>query len=191
MPISPARIAAASIASWNRCESCTRAAPRPFPAVTWAGIARHEMTVSSGTLLLRRRAEIATGTTRPADRERPCDEAGVHAAVSEDGFRRVYFQGHPEYDANSLLKEYKREVLRHLLKTDNVSTAMIAPSAERANGAFGGFVGVVVLSGAAAGGLHVETGLQRQGRTGQREQRVEVGANSLRAAQDRVEQAHA
>ena len=41
------------------------------------------------------------------------DEAGVHAAVSEDGFRRVYFQGHPEYDANSLLKEYKREVLRH------------------------------------------------------------------------------
>ena len=40
-------------------------------------------------------------------------EAGVHAAVSEDGFRRVYFQGHPEYDANSLLKEYKREVLRY------------------------------------------------------------------------------
>jgi homoserine O-succinyltransferase len=39
-------------------------------------------------------------------------EAGVHAAVSADGFRRVYFQGHPEYDANSLLKEYKREVLR-------------------------------------------------------------------------------
>jgi homoserine O-succinyltransferase len=41
------------------------------------------------------------------------EEAGVHAAVSEDGFRRVYFQGHPEYDATSLLKEYKREVLRH------------------------------------------------------------------------------
>ncbi|MBS1816366.1 MAG: homoserine O-succinyltransferase [Acidobacteria bacterium] len=41
------------------------------------------------------------------------DEAGVHAAVSDDGFRIVYFQGHPEYDANSLLKEYKREVLRH------------------------------------------------------------------------------
>jgi len=40
-------------------------------------------------------------------------DAGVHAAVSEDGLRRVYFQGHPEYDANSLLKEYKREVLRH------------------------------------------------------------------------------
>jgi len=40
-------------------------------------------------------------------------EAGVHAAVSGDQFRRVYFQGHPEYDANSLLKEYKREVLRY------------------------------------------------------------------------------
>lgn len=40
-------------------------------------------------------------------------EAGVHAAVSDDQFRSIYLQGHPEYDANSLLKEYKREVLRH------------------------------------------------------------------------------
>jgi homoserine O-succinyltransferase len=40
-------------------------------------------------------------------------EAGVHAAVSDDQFRRIYFQGHPEYDINSLLKEYKREVLRY------------------------------------------------------------------------------
>ena len=39
-------------------------------------------------------------------------EAGVHLAVSEDGFRIVFFQGHPEYDDISLLKEYKREVLR-------------------------------------------------------------------------------
>jgi len=37
-------------------------------------------------------------------------EAGVHLAVSEDGFRIVFFQGHPEYDTVSLLKEYKREV---------------------------------------------------------------------------------
>lgn len=41
-------------------------------------------------------------------------EAGVHMATSRDGFRRVYFQGHPEYDYNSLLKEYKREVIRFL-----------------------------------------------------------------------------
>ncbi len=38
------------------------------------------------------------------------DVAGVHLATSADGFRIVYFQGHPEYDRNSLLKEYKREV---------------------------------------------------------------------------------
>jgi homoserine O-succinyltransferase len=37
-------------------------------------------------------------------------EAGVHLAVSEDQFRLVFFQGHPEYDIISLLKEYKREV---------------------------------------------------------------------------------
>ena len=38
------------------------------------------------------------------------EEAGVQMAVSPDGFRMVYFQGHPEYDSVSLLKEYKREV---------------------------------------------------------------------------------
>jgi len=38
--------------------------------------------------------------------------ADVHLAVSEDGFRFVFFQGHPEYDMISLLKEYKREVGR-------------------------------------------------------------------------------
>jgi homoserine O-succinyltransferase len=42
------------------------------------------------------------------------DEAGVHLAVSEDGIRFVYFQGHPEYDRNSLFKEYKREVVRYM-----------------------------------------------------------------------------
>jgi len=39
-------------------------------------------------------------------------DAGVHLAVSPDLFRIVFFQGHPEYDINSLLKEYKREVTR-------------------------------------------------------------------------------
>jgi homoserine O-succinyltransferase len=39
-------------------------------------------------------------------------DAGVHLAVSADGLRVVYFQGHPEYDTVSLLKEYKREVQR-------------------------------------------------------------------------------
>jgi len=39
------------------------------------------------------------------------EQAGVHLAVSRDGLRIVYFQGHPEYDTISLLKEYKREVM--------------------------------------------------------------------------------
>lgn len=41
-------------------------------------------------------------------------DVGVHLAVSPDQFRIIYFQGHPEYDAVSLLKEYKREILRYL-----------------------------------------------------------------------------
>ncbi|NQV86685.1 MAG: homoserine O-succinyltransferase [Woeseiaceae bacterium] len=43
-----------------------------------------------------------------------CDGVGAHLAVSPDQFRIVYFQGLPEYDAVSLLKEYKREVGRYL-----------------------------------------------------------------------------
>jgi len=39
-------------------------------------------------------------------------EADFHLAVSEDGFKWIFLQGHPEYDAISLLKEYKREVHR-------------------------------------------------------------------------------
>nr|WP_296748588.1 homoserine O-succinyltransferase [Thioalkalivibrio sp.] len=42
------------------------------------------------------------------------ERAGVHLAVSRDGFRMVFFQGHPEYDSISLLKEYKREVNRFI-----------------------------------------------------------------------------
>lgn len=39
-------------------------------------------------------------------------EGGVHLTTSADGLRVVMFQGHPEYDTVSLLKEYKREVVR-------------------------------------------------------------------------------
>ena len=39
---------------------------------------------------------------------------GVHLAVSPDLFRIVFFQGHPEYDTISLLKEYKREIALYL-----------------------------------------------------------------------------
>ncbi|MBX2838814.1 MAG: homoserine O-succinyltransferase, partial [Gammaproteobacteria bacterium] len=38
------------------------------------------------------------------------EKPGVQLAVSPDGFRTVFFQGHPEYDEISLMKEYKREL---------------------------------------------------------------------------------
>lgn len=41
-------------------------------------------------------------------------EAGVHLATSPDGIRLVCFQGHPEYDMVSLLKEYRREVMNYI-----------------------------------------------------------------------------
>ncbi|MGD2102614.1 MAG: homoserine O-succinyltransferase, partial [Acidimicrobiia bacterium] len=40
------------------------------------------------------------------------DEAGVHMAVGAEG-HFVFFQGHPEYDRVSLLKEYRRELGRY------------------------------------------------------------------------------
>ena len=39
------------------------------------------------------------------------EDVGVHLATSHDGIRMVFFQGHPEYDTISLLKEYKRDAL--------------------------------------------------------------------------------
>jgi len=39
-------------------------------------------------------------------------EAGVHLAVERESGRWLLCQGHPEYEAISLLKEYKREVIR-------------------------------------------------------------------------------
>ncbi len=48
------------------------------------------------------------------------DVSNLHLGVSADGLRFVFFQGHPEYDKISLLKEYKREVVRYIegIRTD-------------------------------------------------------------------------
>jgi len=75
------------------------------------------------------------------------EEAGVLGATSADGFRFVYFQGHPEYDDLSLMKEYKREVQRfvrgergwppypaHYFAPEAI--AVLAPYAEQAEAAF-------------------------------------------------------
>ena len=42
------------------------------------------------------------------------DDGCVHLATSSDGMRTVFFQGHPEYDTVSLLKEYKREINNYI-----------------------------------------------------------------------------
>lgn len=42
------------------------------------------------------------------------EASGVALATSKDGFRKIFCQGHPEYDTASILKEYKREVARYL-----------------------------------------------------------------------------
>lgn len=46
-------------------------------------------------------------------------EVGVHLALSSDLLRMVFFQGHPEYDTISLLKEYRREIANFLAKKCN------------------------------------------------------------------------
>ena len=62
-------------------------------------------------------------------------DVGVHFAVSPDQFRTVYFQGHPEYSAISLLKEFKREVRRYLLgereKEPRIPENYLLPEGER------------------------------------------------------------
>ena len=98
---------------------------RELPKRQW-GVYDHEILVSEHPLLAGLSAPIpaphshrfavsredmkAAGLTVLIDSE----EAGVHLAVSPDTQRLVLFQGHPEYDAISLLKEYKREVQRFL-----------------------------------------------------------------------------
>ena len=98
---------------------------RPLPQKRW-GVYSHR-TSAPGHPLLR---EINTRFDAPHSRYNDISReqleqhglrvlaesevGGVHMAVSPDQFRVIYFQGHPEYDYNSLLKEYLREVRRFL-----------------------------------------------------------------------------
>src|SRR5690606_18792954 len=96
---------------------------QPLPEKKW-GVYSHRVSHSQHPLLrdINTRFDVPHSRFNDISRERlesaglrvlaESEEGGVHMAVSPDGFRVVYFQGHPEYDANSLLKEYKREVLR-------------------------------------------------------------------------------
>jgi homoserine O-succinyltransferase len=70
--------------------------------------------------------------------------AGVDAFAKQDGSFFLYFQGHPEYDADTLFREYRRDVARFLggeRETypalpqnyfDDVATALAEAFAERA-----------------------------------------------------------
>lgn len=98
---------------------------RPLPQKRW-GVYSHRVSEPNHPLL----REINTRFDAPHSRYNDISRAqlegsglrvlaesergGVHMASSPDGFRIVYFQGHPEYDFNSLLKEYKREIHRFL-----------------------------------------------------------------------------
>ncbi len=96
---------------------------QPLPEKKW-GVYSHRVSHSQHPLLrdINTRFDVPHSRFNNISREQlesaglrvlaESEEGGVHMAVSPDGFRVVYFQGHPEYDANSLLKEYKREVLR-------------------------------------------------------------------------------
>ncbi|MGJ3239771.1 MAG: homoserine O-succinyltransferase MetA [Anaerolineae bacterium] len=98
---------------------------QPLPEKKW-GIYSHRITAPWHPLLrnINTRFDVPHSRHNAITREHfeqaglpiliESDEGGVHMAVSPDHLRIVYFQGHPEYDINSLLKEYKREVLRYL-----------------------------------------------------------------------------
>ena len=106
----------------RRVPVAARGAAHPPPGETVGGLLASgegtEPTRSSPGSTPASRPLTPGSTTWPASRWRrrgPCGcssratRGGVLVATSPDGFRFVYFQGHPEYDRESLLKEYKRE----------------------------------------------------------------------------------
>lgn len=76
----------------------TSGAPSQFvlPHSRWNGVSEEALTRSGYQVL-----------TRTAD-------AGVDMFIKENGSLFVFFQGHPEYDSDTLLNEYRRDVGRYL-----------------------------------------------------------------------------
>jgi len=98
---------------------------KPLPTKRW-GVYSHRIS-SSGHPLLRginTRFDVPHSRYNEISRQQLEDagltilvesnEGGVHMAVSPDQFRMIFLQGHPEYDINSLLKEFMRELMRYL-----------------------------------------------------------------------------
>ncbi|MEZ5450053.1 MAG: homoserine O-succinyltransferase [Thiolinea sp.] len=94
---------------------------RPLGYKRW-GVYQHRLTLPGHPLVhnMNSHFDVPHSRFNQIDREQleakglhvlaESDEAGVHLAVSPDYFRFVFFQGHPEYDGISLLKEYRREI---------------------------------------------------------------------------------
>lgn len=93
----------------------------PLPAKCW-GVFPHHVVDRTHPLVagVNTRFDVPHSRFNQVDREQfesaglrilaESERAGVHLATSGDGLRTVFFQGHPEYDGFSILKEYKREV---------------------------------------------------------------------------------
>jgi homoserine O-succinyltransferase len=98
---------------------------QPLPQKRW-GVYSHRVTAPRHPLLREINTRFDTPHSRYNDISRSqleqhglqvlveSHEGGVHMAVSPDQFRIIFLQGHPEYDYNSLLKEYLREIRRYL-----------------------------------------------------------------------------
>ncbi len=98
---------------------------KPLPSKRW-GVYRHRLTDADHPLVRDINTRFDVPHSRYNDISRAqlegaglhvlaeSEEGGVHLAVSPDRARVIYFQGHPEYDRNSLLKEYKREANRYI-----------------------------------------------------------------------------
>jgi homoserine O-succinyltransferase len=98
---------------------------QPLPAKRW-GVYSHRIS-SPGHPLLRdinTRFDVPHSRYNEISRQQlenaglnilvESNEGGVHMAVSPDQFRMIFLQGHPEYDINSLLKEFIRELMQYL-----------------------------------------------------------------------------
>ncbi len=97
---------------------------RPMPQKKW-GVYSHRVQAPGHPLLREINTRFDAPHSRYNDISREQFESagltvlaeseagGVHVAASGDQFRVIYFQGHPEYDFNSLLKEFKRELTRY------------------------------------------------------------------------------
>jgi homoserine O-succinyltransferase/O-acetyltransferase len=73
-----------------------------IPHSRWNGVAEEELVASGYSVL-----------TRTAD-------AGVDTFVKQEKSLFVFFQGHPEYESNTLLREYRRDVGRYLRGEANI-----------------------------------------------------------------------